>query len=167
MRRLAIALPLVLLTSCTDDFEQFGVALIDGEPAVVSAPCEDQDVDSIELILTQEDVSPDESPVLWRAVTAQPRATAFITAFGDAPEGFETTIPLNAALAQGREYTIYMKWYAGEAGAVIVSRPRDLEAGRIMSQIGLLSPEGFLDYAREGCGGDLAEGAEAVVHMLE
>lgn len=163
--RLAIALPLVLLASCIDDTEQMGVSMLHDRPAAVAAPCKgDDDPPVIELLLTEEDNNPGggDDQVLWRAVPREPSAGAFVTPFGAAPEGYETTIPLQGELDPSTTYSLYM-----HPGGVIVFRPKELEPGRISSQIGRLTPERFLEYAREGCGsGSLVDGAEPIVLQL-
>jgi hypothetical protein len=163
-----VVMPLVFLVSCTDDAEQLGVGLLDGQPVVVSAPCRSQRVASIDILLTEWDNSPGggDDQVLWRAVAPERRpATAFVAPIGEAPEGFDTTIPLAEPLSEGREYTLYMQWHGG-GGGVIIFRPDSLKPGRIKSEQGFKSVDRFIDYASEGCGSGFAEGAEAVIRPL-
>ncbi len=166
VRRLAIALLLFLLTSCVDDAEQLGVSMLHDRPVAISAPCRgEDDLPVIELLLTEEDNNPGggDDQVLWRAVPREPSVAAFVTPFGAAPDGYETTIPLARRLDPSTRYSLLM-----QPGGVVVFRTQDLEPGRIWSEIGRLSPERFVEYAREGCGsGDLVDGAETVVLQLQ
>jgi hypothetical protein len=162
--RAAFLLPLMLLVSCIDDFEQFAVGVCDGQPVAISTPCDGQDVVSVEIVVPEDDIVGDgDDEVLWRAVARYPRPTSFATPIGEAPDGSETTIELEEPLRDDREYSLYMQWHSGEAGAVILFRPSLLEPGLLESQRGAMTPQRFLGYAAEGCGGGLAEGAAAAI----
>lgn len=58
VRRILVALPLVLFKSCTDDAEQLGVSILDGKPVAVSTPCRNQSVASLEVLVTENDNHP-------------------------------------------------------------------------------------------------------------
>ena len=167
VRQLAIALPLVVLISCTDDADQLGVSLLNDAPAAVWAPCKGGDDPPVVELLLTEDKNPGsgDDQVLWRALPREPSDGPFVTPLGIQPEGYETTIPLNEDLNPSTKYTLYIR----PGGGVIVFRPQDLEEGAIKSQIGKLTPERFLENAGEGCesGGGLIEGAEPVILQLE
>ena len=169
MRRLLIALPLLVLSSCSDDAEQLGVTLADGRPAAVSAPCEGMNVSLVELIRTEGSDNPGDTDdiVLWKAVAPSPQPSAFITPIGEAPDGFETAIPLEVELEEVREYTLYVEWFEGGAG-VVIFRPQELRAGWIESERGPFTLEQFIDYADgDGSGCDLVDGTEAMIRTLE
>lgn len=97
MKRILLTLPLLLLASCTDDTEQVGMTVVDGEPVAVVTPCQSQEVASIEILLTARSSNPgdDDDQVSWRAVARDPGAIPFATPIGQAPDGFHpAVIPL-------------------------------------------------------------------------
>jgi hypothetical protein len=166
VRRILVALPLVLFISCTDDAEQLGVSVIDGQPVAVSTPCRNQSVASLEVLVTENDNHPGggDDQVLWRAVARNPGPTAFATPIGEAPDGFDSTIPLAEPLSGGRDYTLYLQRQEGGAG-VIIFRPDALKAGRIETEMGSKSVHQFRDYASD-CASGWAAGADDVIRSL-
>lgn len=167
VRRLALILPLVMLASCIDDAEQLGVILVDGRPASLSVPCEGQEIASVELLDTARSDHPggEDDVVLWRVVARRPGPEAFVTVIGQAPEGFDTTVPLAASLDADPEYTLFINGSGG--GGAIVFQPGTLRADRVESATGQRTIDGFMEYADEGCGlGRLSDEAEDVGRML-
>jgi hypothetical protein len=167
VKRIFLALPLLLLASCQDDAEQFGLTQIDGRPAVVSAPCRKQDVVRFQIAIPVGQIVGDaDDKILWRAVPDEPRPAAFVTPIGSAPGGFATTVPFSGTLPD-RELAFGMEWSYGE-GHVIFFRPGALRPGEILTDASeVMTPDRFIAYASDGCGqAGLVDGAAAVIRSI-
>jgi hypothetical protein len=147
----------LLTASCIDDFEQAAVtAGQDGGLRVVYYPCAARrPAETVQLLVDDGDTLGDGNEmVLWEAKAASdPIQVSELMTFGPTtlPGGYSETVHLRTP-ARGRKVAVYMTFRGGGSFTARFSWGA-LDEGKLLTDDGTKTPEEWLRYAREGCGG--------------
>ena len=118
---------------------------------VVFVPCPGQKVTSVELVVTNDAViGDDKDPVLWR-IEAPGGVAAEEFVVGQAPPGFNSTVPLRAEPPAGQPLGVLLDTSLGQTAVGFTVK--QLRPDAIFTDGQSLSPEAFRQQAGGECGG--------------